>query len=121
MEIDKFKKLLELELSELEESLSKIGRRNPKNPNDWEAIPEKWDTTGADSNESSDRIEEFEENSAKLKQLEIRYNNVKKALGKIENGTYGKDEIDGSDIPLERLEANPSARTKIENSHLVEE
>ena len=121
METDKFKKLLETELSELEASLSKIGRRNADNPDDWEPVPEEWDTTGADSNESSNRIEEFEENSAKLKQLEIRYNNVKKALGKIADGTYGKDEIDDSDIPLDRLEANPSARTKVENSHLVEE
>jgi len=27
----------------------------------------------------------------------------------------------GSDIPIERLEANPAARTKVENAHLVED
>jgi RNA polymerase-binding transcription factor DksA len=121
IDTEKFKKMLEEELGSLESSLSKIGRRNPDNPEDWEAVPEEWDTTGADKNESADRIEEFEENTAKLKELEIRYNNIKRALKKIEDNTYGKDEIDGSDIPIERLEANPAARTKVENSHLIEE
>jgi len=121
MDTEKFKNLLEEELKSLEETLLRIGRRNPDNPNDWEAVPEEWDTTGADKNESADRIEEYEENTAKLRQLEIRYNNIKRALKKIEDGTFGKDEIDGTDIPMGRLEANPAARTKIENSHLVEE
>jgi RNA polymerase-binding transcription factor DksA len=116
-----FKEKLEKELKNLEEELSKIGRRNPDNPEDWEAVPEKWDTTGADSNETADSMEEFEENTATLKQLEIRYNNVKDALKKTEDGTYGTDEIDGKPIPLERLEANPSSKTKIENADQVEE
>lgn len=120
IDTEKFKNILEEELKKVEADLNKIGRRNPDNPDDWEAEPDEWDKTGADSNESSDAIDEFEENTAELKQLEIIYNNIKRALKKIENGTYGKDEIDGSDIPIERLEANPSARTKVENAHLVE-
>jgi DnaK suppressor protein len=121
IDTEKFKKSLLEEFNILEGELSKIGRKNPDNPDDWEAVPAVWDTTGADKNESSDAIDEFETNSAKLKQLETRYNNIKLALKKIEEGNYGKDETDGSDIPIERLEANPAARTKVENSHLVEE
>jgi DnaK suppressor protein len=121
IDTEKYKKKLEEELSTLEKELLSIGRRNPDNPDDWEAIPEEWETTGADSNESSDKVDEFEENTSELKQLEIVYNNVKRALKKIENGTYGLDEIDGEPIPEKRLDANPSARTKVENSHLVEE
>ena len=121
IETNKFKIQLEIELQRLEGELVKIGRRNPDNPSDWEAIPGEWDVTGADTNESASAVNEFEENTAEVKKLEIMYNNVKKALGKIENGTYGKDEIDGTEIPAERLEANPSSRTKIENAHLVED
>ena len=121
IDTEKFKKQLTEELRVLEDELSRIGRRNPDNPADWEAVPEEWNTTGADKNESSNATDQFERNTSKLKQLEKRYNNIKLALKKIEEGDYGKDEIDGSNIPLERLEANPSARTKVENSHLVEE
>jgi len=121
IDTDKFKKMLEEELTTLEKRLSSVGRKNPDNPADWEAVPKEWEASRADSNEASDKIEEFEENSAKLKQLETRFNNVKLALKKIEDGTYGKDETDDSEIPEERLEANPAARTKVENSHLVEE
>jgi DnaK suppressor protein len=117
----KFKQALTEELKVLEDELSRIGRRNPDNPADWEAIPADWDTTGADKNESSDALDEFETNTAKLKQLEKRFNNVGLALKKIESGEYGIDETDGDPIPTERLEANPAARTKVENSHLVEE
>lgn len=120
IDTEKFKKSLTEELAVLESELSKIGRRNPDNQDDWEAVPSEWDTTGADKNESSDAIDEFERNSSKLKQLETRYNNINLALKKIEDNNYGKDETDGEDIPLERLEANPAARTKVENSHLVE-
>jgi RNA polymerase-binding transcription factor DksA len=42
-------------------------------------------------------------------------------LKKIEDGTYGIDEVDGKPIPLERLEANPSAKTKVENAEKVED
>lgn len=121
IDIKHFKEKLETELKVLEEELNRVGRRNPDNPKDWEAVPEKWDTTGADKNETADSMEEFEENTATLKQLEIRYNNIKDALKKIEDGTYGIDEIDGKPIPLDRLEANPAAKTKIENTNQVEE
>jgi len=114
--VEKFRKMLEKKLQVLQRELSRIGRINPDNKDDWEAKPEEWDKTGADWNELSDVIEEYEENSAALKELEIRYNNVKRALKKIENGTYGLDEVDGTPIPQDRLLANPSARTKVENA-----
>ncbi|WP_088066408.1 TraR/DksA C4-type zinc finger protein [Gottfriedia luciferensis] len=39
------------------------------------------------------------------------------ALQKIENGTYGICEISGEEIPLERLEALPTAKAMIEHTH----
>ena len=65
----------------------------------------------ADPNETADNIEEFEENTAVLKELEIRYNNIKDTLAKIEEGKFGICEISGEPIEEDRLIANPAART----------
>jgi RNA polymerase-binding transcription factor DksA len=107
----KFKKILEEELGKLEKELHELGFKNPNNPADWEPKPDELNILPQDENEIADTIEEFEENSAILKQLEIRYNDVKAALGKIAEGTYGICEVSGEQIPVERLEANPAART----------
>lgn len=113
MEIDTlhFKQKLEEETKILEGELNRIGRRNPSNPRDWEPRPPEAGTLEADKNVAADHVEAFEENSAVLKELEARYNNVKLALKKIEEGVYGKCEIGNEEIKIERLEANPAART----------
>ena len=41
---------------------------------------------------------------------------VKRALQKIEEGTYGLSDIDGTPIPLERLKALPYAVTTVEQA-----
>lgn len=105
-----FKSTLSEEKERLEAELQTLGRRNPSNPNDWEAVPQE---TGqeADPNDAADLIEGFEENTAILKDLEIRYNDVLRALAKIEEGTYGICEVSGEEIEAARLEADPAART----------
>jgi len=110
-----FKEKLEEELAVLTGELSKIARINPSNPNDWEPIPANMDTLEADKNEVADRIEGFEKNTALVKELEIRFNNVKEALKKIEDGKYGICEDTGEQIPVARLEANPAAKTCAEH------
>ena len=121
MEIDtsKFKSLLESELKLLEKELNTVGRRNPNNPSDREAVQGETNIDTADRNEVADGIEQYEENSGILKELETRYNNVKLALEKIEGGKYGICEISGEEIELDRLEANPAARTS--KAHMNEE
>ena len=106
-----FKEKLEEELKILTEELQKIARINPLNPNDWEPIPADMDTLEADKNEVSDRIAAFDQNTALVKDLELRFNNTKDALKKIEDGKYGLCEDTDGQIPLARLEANPSAKT----------
>ena len=110
-----FKKKLEEELSILTKELESIGRKNPDNPKDWEATPADILPDTADDTELADSLEEFEGNTAILKQFEIRYNKCLSALKRIEDGTYGICEISGKPIELERLEANPAARTSIAN------
>lgn len=110
IDINIFKDKLETELSLIEKELNEVGRRNPDNTEDWEAEPED-DTDSADPNEAADKVEEYEGNTAVLKDLEIRYNDIKDALAKIKKGTYGICEVGGEPIEKERLEANQAART----------
>lgn len=115
IDTDHFKKKLEEELTLLTKELESIGRKNPSNPADWEAKPADMDISEADRNETADRIESYEENSAILKELETRYNNVKNALKRIEENTYGVCTIGKEQIELDRLEANPAANTCIKH------
>lgn len=111
IDLNYFKEKLEKEQERLEKELKTVGRVNPDNPKDWEAVPGEKDDDTADKNDFADSIEEYEENTAILKQLEIELNDVKDALKKIEEGTYGICEESGEPIGKDRLEANPSART----------
>lgn len=108
---ENFKQKLEEELKVLTEELESIGRKNPSNPDDWEPKPPTENVVEADPNTSADKIEAYEANTAILKDLEIRYNNVQLALKKIADGKYGICETGGEQIEEKRLEANPAART----------
>jgi len=111
MDTTHFKKKIVDELAVVERELKTVGQRNPKNPADWEPTPAVMDIDTADENEVADSIEEFEEHTAILKQLEIRYNELSDALKKIDQGTYGICSVGGEPIENDRLEANPAATT----------
>lgn len=121
LDIEYFKKRIEDELGALVRELESLGRINPDNPNDWEAVQGELNVLEMDPNEVADKMEEFEIETATLKELELRFNILKKALERIEDGSYGIDVVDGEPIPKERLEANPAARTKIENVYKIED
>lgn len=107
-----FKTKLEEELQTLEKELATVGiKGNGVNKEDWEPVPQKMDIDQADRNEVADFLEEFGNNIAINNDLEIRLSEIKKALQKIEDGTYGICEIAGTPIEEDRLEANPAART----------
>ncbi len=110
MNTDAYKARLTEEKATLESSLLSVGRRNPSNPNDWEAIPQETEQE-SDPNDVADKIEGFEDNTAIVKDLEVRYNDVVAALERIEQGTFGTCEVSGEPIEEDRLEINPSART----------
>ncbi len=111
IDIKYFKDKLIEELILVEKELNEVGRKNPDNKLDWEAEPASMGEDSADENETADKIEEYEENTAVLKDLEIRYNDIKDALAKIENGTYGVCEVGSEMIEEDRLLANQAART----------
>ena len=111
LDINYFKNKLEKELSLLEKELLDVGQKNPDNKTDWEGKPADLGEDSADENETADRMEEYEENAAVVKELEIRYNDIKDALIKIANGAYGFCEVSGEPIEKDRLDANQAART----------
>ena len=113
MNTEHVKQKLQSELTVVEAELKSVGVQNPQNPADWEATERQMDVMSAvaDPNEAADKQEEYVENRAIVDQLEIRYNNIKRALGKIEDGSYGMCEVGGHPIEEDRLLANPAART----------
>ncbi len=106
-----FKEKLLAEKKLLEKELQDVGRKNPDTPGDWVPAPADDARVHADDNLAADAIEEFDEKMAIVNTLESRYNEVKKALEKIESDKYGICEVCGKEIESDRLEANPSATT----------
>ena len=114
-QLEHFRKLLMDERERLERELDTVGERNPEDPEDWQLKPDALDVMEADRNEVADRAEDLVDNASILNSLEVQYNRVKRALAKISAGTYGRCEVCGEPIPLDRLEVNPSALTTVEH------
>lgn len=114
-----FKQKLEEELAQVEAELKTVGVQDATG--DWEAKETSMDvmSAAADPNEAADKQEEYQQNRSINNTLEVRYNNILRALKKIEEGTYGVCEVSGETIEEDRLEANPAARTS--KAHMDEE
>lgn len=120
----KYQQALEAERDRLEADLGKIAFRDDENPTDW--VPKREDHNISDgesveSFELAEEIESYENATAIVRELEDRLNEVLAALDRIANGTYGVDEVDGSQISTERLDANPAARSSTENAPYLEQ
>lgn len=111
MNTETHQRLLETEAAKLREALSQLGVQNPEVKSDWVERADDLDVVSSDPNDVADRTEEYSERRATLATLEGRYNDVKRALRKIDDGTYGVCEVSGEPIEPDRLEANPAART----------
>ncbi len=112
MNTSTFKKQLEVEFAELEKELSSVGRLDEGNKIDW--VPKRDDANidTADRDAIADSLGSLDGNTAILSDLEIRYNEIKKALARIEDGTYGTCIInEPHPIETDRLTANPAATT----------
>ncbi len=103
----------ELNLELFKEKLEGEKERILKN---IEAINDELATIAAE--DEIDDIEDLTElklendrDKAKLKILVQELKDVNDALRKIAEGTYGIDENTGESIPIDRLMANPAART----------
>ena len=109
--ITELKSMLESELEIVQTELSAIGVQNSIT-GDWSAVPVETDGEAeSDYTDQADYVEDFESRSARLGEIEKKYKDIVDALAKMEDGTYGICEKSGDPIELDRLMANPAART----------
>lgn len=113
MDINFLNEKLKLEKAELEKELGNLGVKDEKT-GDWQVLGQEVPKEDlSDKNDMGDRDEDFSEKNDILNELEIRYNEIVRAMDKIERNddTYGKCEIGGEVIEEDRLRANPAATT----------
>jgi DnaK suppressor protein len=101
---------LEKERTDLEAELRDHGR---KVGGDWQGTAQGFETEEPDDIDAGDKMEELATNVPLVETLERRLTEVIDALKRVDAGSYGLDERTGKPIRLERLLANPAARTDI--------
>ncbi len=113
-----YKKRLEANLTNIIGELKTLGEHNPIT-DDWVPTLGEHSKSEPDTNIEADVLEEGEVRESTLTALEIEYRDIKRALHKIEVGTFGVCEISGEVIEEDRLDFKPTARTC--KAHMGEE
>jgi len=109
-EVEELRALLGAEKDSLEEELAEHGR---KVGDDWQGTAKGFPSDEADATDAADSMEELAINIPLVEELETRYKEVIAAMKRLAEGKYGLDENTGEPIDIERLRANPAARTNI--------
>lgn len=113
---------LEKERDLLTKELETIATPDPNVKGDWDVKHSEWgenQITSQEELESGESVNEIDEdmkNKALSDSLELRLKDVNDALERIKEGTYGICEFCKKEIPIERLKANPAAKTDIEHA-----
>jgi len=94
------------EQKNLEAELDKIAKKNPHNPNDYEA---QFEDVGEDEDDSTSEVVEYGLNLSLEKTLEKSLKDVKKSLERIEKGAYGVCKYCKQEIDPKRLKARPTS------------
>jgi RNA polymerase-binding transcription factor DksA len=115
IEIDELRELLEVEESNLVEELGSHGRIQNET-GDWQGNSSGLEGEEADPNDAADQIEELVTNVPLVEELEARHTDVEEAIERMDQGIYGLCEECNEPISLERLKANPAARTCVEHA-----
>lgn len=106
-QLRRFRTLLERERAEIEESIA-VWRRDIGDPAYGE-------TAGVDDiGDESTRIFEKETEIDNIRRAEARLRQIRHALERMDDGSYGVSEVSGRPIPIERLEAIPWATTLVD-------
>lgn len=108
-QIDELRSALEKERADLQTELSERGDKEPDGV--WDASSSGLKGEEADPSDAADQIEELITNVPVVQELSARSHDIDNALLKMNNGTYGVCEVGNEEIPFERLQANPAART----------
>ena len=104
-----FKDKLLAEQALLWDELSSFAKQDERG--NWTAIPSPQGGEAGDDADNAAYSEEIESKNALLGSLEEKYNQIRDALARMEDGTYGICLKSGKPIEEDRLEANPSAET----------
>lgn len=107
--LTKLKEKLLMEKARLESELSRFATLSGTAGNYETRIED----MGTDPDENASEVEEYVDNLGLEKNLEAQLKDVSDALVKMERGQYGVCETTGQEIPLDRLEAYPAARTAL--------
>ncbi len=113
------KAALEAEQKKLTEELKQIADKDPKIAGHWHTRFPKFEldenASSSSREEEEDEFEEYEEALEAEHSFESRLLAIAHALERIERGTYGACARCGTEIPAERLRANPAAEYDIEH------
>ncbi len=113
-----YQEMLQKELALLTSELKSVGRINPDNKEDWEAVARDGNIDKAEEEERASEITDFEERSSVEFQLEERLNKIKAALLRMERDTYGTCIVCDEPIEEDRLNANPAATTCVAHKEI---
>lgn len=108
--LSELKEALLKEKAELEGNISRIARPIEPGGGDYETT---FDNIGTDREDNTTEVEQYTDNLPVEITLEKKLKEIIDALKKIEEGNYGFCKNCDKEIDLERLKANPSARTCI--------
>ena len=93
--------------------MSRIARPIDKKHGDYETS---FDNIGTDREDNTTEVEEYADTLPVEVTLEKRLQEIIEALDRMEKGTYGFCSDCNQEISIERLRANPSAKTCIKCS-----
>ncbi len=119
--ISELKAALEKEQGLLISELKTIATPDPNLKDNWDVKHFEWSEdqiTSEEALESDESVNESDEdmkNKALSDHLELRLKEVNDALKRVKDGTYGICDVCQKPIPLERLKANPAAKTDMEH------
>jgi RNA polymerase-binding protein DksA len=101
------KEKLQVEKANIESQLGKFAKKDPTIEGNYKT---EFPDFGDEIDDNAQEVAEYEQNISREHELENELLLIENALNKIENGTYGKCENCGQDIPWERLEIRPQAK-----------
>ena len=109
-DLENLRATLEEEKTSVVQTLAEHGKKIDGN---WQGVAQGFEENAADETDGADKMEELATNIPLVETLEARLKDVDDALAKMKEGTYGTSEDTGEEISIERLRANPAARTNI--------
>jgi RNA polymerase-binding protein DksA len=105
-ELEHFRQRLEQERADLQAQIANLKA-------EVDGVAEDTDEPSDEGEMAHDLISR-QEDAAQINLLQTTVAQIERALARIDEGTYGFSEVSGKPIPIERLEALPSATTLVD-------